>query len=153
MNRKTGRRIVAGIAVLVVGIYCTAPVLAHPTANRLTGFWIVEGFPDPNSGVPDFVNLATFTPGGEMISVDPVEGAGVGAWERIAPWQYAVTFSGFIPGGPETWRYVVNSTIGLDGAGQNFTGPFRTTVFDLNGNVVFAFEGHVNATRQFVEPY
>jgi hypothetical protein len=119
--------------------------------SSLAGFWVIEGFPEPGSGVPDFVNLATMGKHGEVINVDPIEGTGVGGWKKVSPQQYAVTFTGFIVDGGSTVRYIVSSTVTV--SGSHFHGPFRTEVLDLDGNPLFHFEGTVNAERQAVQPF
>jgi hypothetical protein len=126
-----------------------APAFAQSPGNSLAGFWLVEGSPDPVSGVPPFFNIATLTKDGQVVNVTP-DGTFVGGWERLAGHEYAVTFTGFLPG---PVRVTVFSTVTLDKDAQHFGGPFRTEVRDLGGNLLFGFEGTVSASRQAVEPY
>jgi hypothetical protein len=101
--------------------------------------------------VPDFVNVVTMGEDGEVINVDPAEGTAVGGWKKVAPFRYAITFTGFIVDGASTVRYVVSSTVVV--TGSRFHGPFRTEVLDLSGNPLFSFEGTVSAERQVVQPF
>lgn len=79
-------------------------------------------------------------------------GTGVGGWERLGGRDYAVTFTGFVPGGGGL-RYVVTATVTLDRGGAHFWGSFRTNFLDGAGNPTFTFEGTVSASRQAVEAY
>lgn len=133
---------------LAIGLWAT-PAAAQSPGNQPAGFWLVEGTPDPASGVPPFLNIATITKDGQIINVTP-DGAFVGGWERLSGHEYAVTFTGFAPG---PLRIVVYGTVTLDTGGQHFAGPFRTELLDLEDNLVFAFEGTVSAWRQAVQPF
>lgn len=135
--------------VAVAAGLLVAPAFAQSPGNSLAGFWLVEGNPDPGSGVPSFLNLATITKDGQIVNVSP-DGTFVGGWERLAGHEYAVTFTAFLPG---PVRLTVFSTVTLDMGGQRFGGPFRTEVRDLEGNLLFESEGTVSASRQAVEPY
>jgi hypothetical protein len=158
MNRRTVLLWVAGLLVATLG----SPAFAG-LDDKLAGLWVVEGYPNPESGVPNFVNVTTMTraaPGsgyaakGQIVNLDPSEGATVGGWERLDQHTYAVTFTGFLPPADGvTLRVVVHATAELHAGGDHFSGPFRTDVLDLDGNVVFSFEGTVFATRQPIEPF
>lgn len=158
MNTRTNILWAAGLIVALLG----APAFAGSPYGKLDGTWIVEGHPDPASGIPDFVNLATITAGapgprwiakGQIVNVDPSEGTSVGGWEWLTGRTYAITFTGFLPVGPDTVRFVVSATVELHAYDQHFSGPFRTEVFSLAGDPLFAFEGTVSATRQPIQPY
>jgi hypothetical protein len=157
MNRRILTLMVASLLAALLG----SPAFASP-GDDFAGLWVVQGQPDSESGIPDFVNLATITrsaPGsgyaakGQIVNVDPVEGAAVGGWERLDKNTYAVTFTGFLVADAATLRIVVHATVELQAAGDSFSGPFRTEVLDLEGNFVFSFEGTVSATRQPIEPF
>jgi hypothetical protein len=157
MNRRILTLMVASLLAALLG----SPAFAGPD-DDFAGLWVVEGHPDSESGIPDFVNLATITrsaPGsgyaakGQIVNLDPVEGAAVGGWERIDQHTYAVTFTGFLAADGATLRIVVHATVALQADGDSFSGPFRTEVLDLEGNFVFSFEGTVSATRQPIEPF
>jgi hypothetical protein len=134
-------------AVTAVG---AATVSAQPPANQIHGHWLIEGTPDPASGLAPFVNVAALTPGGQMVNVDPGVGTSVGGWRRIKGREYAVTFTGFAPGG---LRYVVRATATLSPGGQQLSGPYYSEFFDPAGTLVFAYGGTVAASRQAVVPY
>jgi hypothetical protein len=157
MNRRNVILWVAGLLVALLG----SPAFAG-TDDDFAGLWVVQGHPTAESGIPDFVNLSTITraaPGsgyaakGQVVNLDPVEGAAVGGWKRIDQTTYAVTFTGFLLADGETLRIVVHATAELDADGNHFSGPFRTDVLDLEGNVVFSFEGTMSATKQPIEPF
>lgn len=127
----------------------SASAFAQPPGNSLAGFWLVEATPDAASGVPTLHDNSAFTKDGQIITSSE-SGTGVGGWERLTGHEYAITFANFLPG---LLRAVVFSTVTLDMGGQHFSGPFRTEVRDLEGNLVFGFEGTVSGLRQAVEPY
>lgn len=126
-----------------------APAFAESPGNSLAGFWLVEATPDAASGVPTLHDNSAFTKDGQIITAS-ADGTGVGGWERLSGHEYAITFANFLPG---LLRAVVFSTVTLDKGEQHFSGPFRTEVRDLEGNLVFGFEGTVSGSRQAVEPY
>jgi hypothetical protein len=115
----------------------------------IVGTWVVEGQPNPGSGVAPFVNIATagrngLSPGdGTVVNVDPTVGTAVGTWKHAGGLAYTVTFSGFLA--PEL-RYVVRATVNV--TGNTFTGPFDTDVLDPDGNLLFEYAGTVNGVRQ-----
>lgn len=121
-----------------------------PTAQRgIVGLWVVEGQPDPGSGIASFVNIVTaahdgFSLGeGTVVNVDPTVGTAVGSWKYAGGSTYTARFSGFLS--PEI-RYVVRATLNV--TGDTFTGPFQTEVLDLDGNLLFQYGGTVNGERQ-----
>ena len=115
----------------------------------IVGTWVVEGHPDPASGVDPFVNVATaarngLTPGdGTVVNVDPTVGTAVGTWKHLGGLAYKTTFTGFVT---PAMRYVVRASLNV--TGDTFTGPFTTEVLDLDGNVLFTYGGTVNGARQ-----
>ena len=115
----------------------------------IVGTWIVEGQPDPSSGVEPFVNIATagrngLTLGdGTVVNVDPTVGTAVGTWKHAGGPTYTTTFSGFLT---PALRYVVRATLNV--TGDTFTGPFNAEVLDLDGNLLFQYTGTVNGVRQ-----
>jgi hypothetical protein len=142
--------LLAGLAV-ATGVW-SAAVSAQPPANQVAGYWLIEGTPDPASGLAPFVNLATLTQSGEIINVDPGVGTSVGGWARLGGRQYAVTFTGFLPGGDGS-RYVVRATATLDQRGSHLWGPYRTDFLTPDGVPFFTHDGTVRAWRQAVAPY
>lgn len=126
-------------------------VAAQGPANQIHGHWIIQGTPEVPGPSP-FVNVAALTSDGLMVNVDPDVGTSVGGWARLRGRQYAVTFTGFVPG-PGGLRYVVRATATLSGDGQHLGGPYHTDVLDSAGNTVFSYGGTVSAWRQALEPF
>ena len=129
--------------ILCFGIAATAQA-GH---TQLTGLWEITGTPSPESDVPEFVNLALFGKDGELVNIDPSEGASIGSWKRIAHRTYTVSFVGFIPLGPETkGRFVVNGTLYLEDDNISLYGDFLTEV-TLDGVPVIDFDGTISGSR------
>ena len=120
-------------------------------ASQLEGVWEVAGVPDASSGIAPFVNLVTIEADGGLVNVDPELGAGVGETRKSGPGTYTAGFFGFIDVGVEA-IYEVQGTLTLIGP-DAWTGPFRTRVSDLAGNLLFEYEGTVSGTRRSAQPY
>jgi hypothetical protein len=100
---------------------------------------------------------AVFTREGTVIADSCAQNlaTGYGAWIRIGPRKFAVTFIGNVygPGGAVAGSYKVRAADGtLDAGGNSFSGPFKTEFFDLAGNLTATFTGTVVARRILVEP-
>jgi len=83
------------------------------------------------------------------------ESPGYGQWVRVGNGEFAVTFVGstFDGSGAINGSYKVRSKGRLSDNLQGFSGPYRTDVFDLNGNVVLSADGTVTAARIVVESF
>jgi hypothetical protein len=151
----------AGMAL--TGVLClawlTAPTAAHaqfarpsPAPNSPAGFFDLRVTPDTATGIPPFESVAVVTADGRILNIDPsLGGTGVGEMRREDGHTFALTFIGFMPGGPPWGRFTVNATV--DVSADGFAGPFRTTVRAPDGTVVFGFAGQVVAQRQEVEGF
>jgi hypothetical protein len=129
--------------ILCLGLAATAEA-GH---KHLTGLWEITGTPSIESGVPEFVNLTLFGKDGELVNIDPSEGASIGSWKRIAHKTYSARFFGFIPLGPETkGRFEVNGTLYLGDDKSSLYGDFVTEV-TLDGMPVFDFDGTISGIR------
>ena len=85
------------------------------------------------------------------------ESPGYGQWVRTGNREFAVTFVGLeydlaAPGGAANGTYKVRANVSLSNDSQQYSGPFQTDIFDLNGNVVLTVTGTVTAKRVVVEP-
>lgn len=143
-------KILAWITLPLVLSVASASAHGLPTPlNGIVGLWVIEGQPDPASGVAPFVNIATaardgFSLGeGTVVNVDPMVGTAVGNWKYVGGSAYKVRFSGFLS---PAVRYVVRASLNV--TGDTFTGPFNAEVLDLNGVVLFQYGGTVNGARQ-----
>src|SRR5262245_54599027 len=80
------------VALLVTVASAQSGLAKEPT---LAGSWVVYVTPAPESGLPPFVNLTSFTKDGRMINSSPTDGAAVGEWIKTGSGQFASTFMGF----------------------------------------------------------
>jgi hypothetical protein len=138
--------------IVVAAATPASPAPAAPEAARLAGSWVVNVTPAAETGIPSFVNLASFTRDGRVVNLDPVEGAGLGEWNRSADGLYHVTFMGFTTQDGAILRTKVRGTVAMAADGRAFTGPFRTEILGDDGTVLMAFAGTVEGTRFVVEP-
>ena len=145
-TKPTKMQSVTLLATLLIINFWAVPASAQPHGNQLAGSWLVEGSPDPASGVEPFTNLASMAWSGQIVNLDPNLGAATGSWERLSRKRYAITFSGFLDS--DGSRYVVTAVVRLDRAGQHFDGDFHTEFLDTFGNPFFGFEGTVSGSRQ-----
>jgi hypothetical protein len=121
---------------------------AHAGSNRIAGTWIVNGTFDPESGLPPFVNIVVFTTHGTVVNVDPVDGTGVGQWQKIGDHDYSVIFMGFTVIDGQSLMYRVRSqSQHLSESGNEFNAPFTTEILDGNGSIMFSVSGTVHAVR------
>jgi hypothetical protein len=120
--------------------------------RTLAGSWVINVTPAPESGIPPFVNLTSFTKDGRIINSSPTDGAGVGEWIKTGSRQFASTFMGFTKIGEDFLLLKVRATAEVDESGDTFTGPYQVEIFDGEGNVVIAVNGTVRGTRFGVEP-
>lgn len=128
---------------------------AAKKSRTVTGSWIVNAMPAPEAGVPPLMSLATITrDGGIVNSPMPGQGTGPGQWVKTGSEEFAVTFIHLLydVNGQFTGTVKVRASLTVDGEGNEFSGPFKTDIFDASGNPLFSFEGTVHGTRISVEP-
>jgi hypothetical protein len=90
------------------------------------------------------------------------ESPGYGQWVRTGNHEFAVTFvgleygvdedTGAVLGTSTIGTYKVRANLNLGNYAQEFSGPFKTEIFDLNGNLQFTVDGTVTGKRIVVEP-
>jgi len=144
----------ASIIALMVALLATvASAQSGSDAKRtLAGSWVVDVTPAPKSGIPPFVNLASFTKDGRIINVSPTDGTALGEWIKTKSSQFAVTFMGFAKVGEDFLLAKIRATLEVNESGDTFTGPYQLEIFDGEGKVVIAVNGTVRGTRFGVEP-
>ena len=119
--------------------------------SALKGVWQITITPDdPN--LPPVFNYVTITKDGKVVNVDPGFGAGVGDSYRVGPREYAVGFFGFVEMNGMTMTYEVQGTAMRTAPGQ-FSGPYRTLIRDLAGNLLNEVTGTIEGSRLPVQPF
>jgi len=119
--------------------------------RTLEGSWIVHVIPDPETGIPPFVNLASFTKDGRAFNSDPTEGAALGEWIRIGDHKFASTFMGFTNLGRGPLLNKVRAEGEVGPTGNTFEGPFIAEVFNEDGSVALSITGTGSGTRIVLE--
>lgn len=129
------------------------------TSGSLAGAWV--GSTNAGPGFPPFKALYTFAPGGGLVTSTSIDLSprslstpGYGAWARIAPGTFGLTFDAFIfdQQGNPAGTVVARSTVTLNQAGDAFSGPFKFDVIAPNGSTIFSGGGTHEATRIHVRP-
>src|SRR5215831_2430213 len=120
-NAMAARRI-AGTLIMALMVALLATVASAQSGSdvkrTLAGSWIVDVTPAPESGIPPFVNLASFTRDGRIINVSPTEGAAVGEWIKTNSGQFAVTFMGFAKVGADFLLAKIRATLEVHDSGD-----------------------------------
>jgi hypothetical protein len=124
---------------------------ALAASNDVSGSWVVNILPDPATGVPPFTNLSSFTKDGLVVSSNQVGLASIGVWEKASDHTFHASFQGYEENNGQLVRYLVRSTIEFSDNKEQFSGPFITDIFDLDGNPLFSISGTVSADRLHVE--
>ena len=119
--------------------------------DPIAGTWRVQVQFDPEIEIQGHVDFSSFTRDGRLINVGP-QAAGVGEWARSSEAQYAITFYSYTVTEEGPAWFTVRSTITLNDAADEFTGPFQTDFYDLSGNRLFSVTGTVLAQRLQLEP-
>jgi hypothetical protein len=154
---KTGLQ--SGVVAVGATLAATQTVLADEDDAQIVGAWSGT----TNSGPPlgTFKALYTFARGGGLVtssSIDlsphSVSTPGYGAWSRVDPRTFALTFDAFVfdAQGNPAGTVEARSTVTLTDAGDSFSGPFRFDVIAPNGAIVFSGSGTHQATRIRVKP-
>ena len=107
---------------------------------------------DPALGAPAVVNYASLTQDGRIMNTDQTGTVSLGEWRPVGHRQYAVTFRGQYQANDQFFSLKVCSTLTLNAAGEEFTGPFTTDIYDAGGNWVASIHGTVRATRKPIDP-
>ncbi len=142
--------IVLVVIILASVLYWqTAVFAAGQTARGPAGTWKVSIEPE---GMPPFVNYSSMTKDGRIINSNQIGLTSLGEWERDGDHQFISTFWGFEESNGQIIRYVVQSTVELGKDNETFSGPFTTTVYDSEDNLLFQMVGTVYATRLHAEP-
>jgi hypothetical protein len=152
---KTKLFILISLCLVLFSGYVNAETkkVAGRSTTNVAGSWIVNGTPDPQSGIPQFVNFSTMTKDGSIINIDPLDGTGVGEWKKSGDHKYSVTFRGFTVIDGQSMHYRVRGEIQLGKGGNQFDGEFVTDIFDPDGNIVFSVPGTIHAERFKVEKF
>ena len=148
--------------IVLLGLFMSAGVAAANSAyvdppqdqrfNSPVGAWIVDVQPDPALGAPAVVNYASLTQDGRIMNTDQTGTVSLGEWRPVGHRQYAVTFRGQYQANDQFFSLKVCSTLTLNAAGEEFTGPFTTDIYDAGGNWVASIHGTVRATRKPIDP-
>lgn len=69
--RRRAATAMLGLAALMTGLLVAPAALAQGKGQPIVGLWMIEGTPDPATGIPAFVNLATIGNDGQPVNVDP----------------------------------------------------------------------------------
>jgi hypothetical protein len=152
---------------LSIGAICVVAALvstlASPSNSRgslgdgqhLEGSWLVTA---SVVGDPSLIKaLLTCSPNGEVVetpSVPLAVSTGHGVWERTGNRQFALTvlYLRRDEAGGLIGTSKVRSLLSVNESMTEGSGRFETTVFDLAGNQVGAFEGTAESTRIQSEP-
>ena len=123
--------------------------------DKLVGSWTVE-VTTPSQGT--FPALLTFTADGSVLEDEsplPFESSGHGSWVSKGHDQVAYTFIALFGGdqGQNTGRFKVVGTLQFDGRKGGWSGPFKITGFDANGQEDFSDSGTSKLTRIQVESF
>lgn len=145
----------AGVAGCASPGPSTARNDATVDADRgLVGAWLVTA--NRARGVGK--NLLTFSSDGTFFrsgDTHPVYSGGHGAWKLTGDKEFDATYIAF--NFDQTGKWIGSNKVRIhivQGPGSNeFTAATKTTVFDLQDNVVRSVEGHLVGKRIQAEPY
>ena len=143
----------AVVVILVAGVTTTG-TWASTGSKKVEGSWLVTVSPE---GQPPFLNLATFTKHGALITAANDGSGGAGEWRKMGKRRVGLTFMLLFPDpGLGLIRFKVRSNITLNKKGDRWRGEFVAEAFNQNippdGVVLFSFPGTVEAERIVVEP-
>ena len=116
------------------------------------GSWLVNLTPDPNSGLPPEMNIASLSSDGRFINVEANGHASAGEWERTAGRGFAMTIMGLLIDNGQPIRGKARASCELSLRGQEFDCQFAAEYYDLQGNVLFSVTGTAHGERFGVEP-
>lgn len=116
------------------------------------GSWSVDAQPDPGGPLPPLASFAAFTRDGILINANDTGHTAIGAWTRIGPRSFAVTFTGFDVIEGQRLRYIVRSSLELSGDGATLDGPFQTDIYAADGSQIGSATGTVHGERLTVQP-
>lgn len=147
------------VAALVAGCASPGSTVARQGAaaeadRGLVGAWIITA--NRARGVGK--NLLTFSSDGTFFrsgDTHPVYSGGHGAWKRVGEREFDATYIAF--NFDQTGKWIGSNKVRIhivQGPGDNdFTAATKTTVLDLQDNVVIAREGRLAGKRIQVEPF
>ncbi len=147
---------IASLIVIVVALAGWSATSSAQSGQSLAGAWNVRiDFDTP--GIEGCTTPGLINADGGIISggCSLAESAGYGQWVRTGNNSFDVTFvgQGFdLATGAISSTYKVRASVRLLQGLQQFSGPFVTEVYDLNGTLLFpAASGLVRADRVNVE--
>jgi hypothetical protein len=136
-----------------------------PKKATLVGSWLLTvNIPGNAPPFDSFKALWALTKDGLLISSAqgdvaptpfPTGSSAYGAWEQTGDHQFAATFLSILydsQTGENMGQFKLQQTITLGDKGDEWSGPFRLTVTDPDGNVVAVVDGSAQASRIKVEP-
>jgi hypothetical protein len=126
------------------------------SGQSLQGAWNVKIESD-TPGIDGCVAPALITRDGGIIAAgcSLAVSPGYGQWVRTGNRSFAVTFvgQGFdLATGAISSTYMVRASVTLRQDLQQFSGPFVTDIFALDGSLIFTANGTVTVDRVVVEP-
>ncbi len=162
MNNK--QRLVVSVlgivgCVLLLAACVPAPAAPTSTEEKIAGTWIAECKADVQK--KQFPVLFTFTTDGSLLGSTgtPAQSTAHGTWVRGRSGEIGFTFVVLMsdpkspdPTGQYAGRFTCVGTLQRDAGSDTWSGPFKTTVFDANGQVFFNETGTFKLTRIAVEP-
>lgn len=142
-------RILPLVQILILILTLSAPLPAQAAkfvAAKLVGTWQLTITPDPATGIPPLVNLASIGRNGQLVNVVPALGTGVGQLNRQSLRNYDANFFGFMNMNGQLLRYEVDGALEVPPDGT-VRGTFTTTTEDLFGNPYLTYGGTLSSVR------
>lgn len=143
-----------GVVLLFVALLGSQTLLgenAQAASKSISGSWVINITPE-DPPVPPFTNLSAFTKDGLVISSNQEGLVSIGVWEKRSNYTYQASFQGFEGSGEEAIRYEVRSIIKLNKTKEQFSGPFITDIYTLEGDFLFKISGTIKGDRMHVAP-
>jgi len=159
---------VLGIS-LIAGTLAWSPAFADEGRQRLDGSWVAT-VTATNPPLGSFTSLMTFTRSGGVVEsrrlyvadspFGPLlETPGHGAWVRTGKRKFSIAFTFLLQGAPDNPEFAGESigtdnirlNVGLSRTGDTLSGDFVSEIRDLDGNLLLAVEGSIEAKPILVE--
>jgi hypothetical protein len=154
MSKARVSLLIAMTVTLVLGALAAGQFVRASEAEPALpiGSWSVDAQPDPGGPLPPLASFAAFTRDGILINSNDTGHTAIGAWARIGPRSFAVTFTGFDVIEGQRLRYIVRGSLELSGDGANLDGPFQTDLYAADGSYLASATGTVHGERLAVQP-